>query len=289
MFPLIAVGALWLAAIYSLVGSGFVILFKTTGVLSLAQGYLLVGGAFVFYGLTRSGGNTAAGIAATLLIMFAVGVTIYQLLFRRLIGVEPFKATIATIALGFLIAALVGLIFGTSAVQQTQLDGARNKIAIGPFGFPALELATIVLALVLIIGFALVLRRTSWGLRMRAVADNPWLAPYTGLRPNRLASVAWGVHSATAALAGICLSMATQLDPQTLPSVGLATFPAILLGGLDSLAGVIAGSIILAATQSVVIVALGGAYSDLAVYSVMLLVLFIRPSGILGGSAAQRL
>jgi len=135
----------------------------------------------------------------------------------------------------------------------------------------------------------ILVRYTKAGIRMRATADGQSLASYYGIRVDRVATLAWGLAGLCAAAGGIAYSLTSSLDPVNLPNVGLATFPAIILGGVDSLGGAVAGGVLVAFAGTVLAAEFGGQYQDFAAYTVLLLVLLVRPRGLFGSPDVTRL
>ncbi|MCW2526274.1 MAG: hypothetical protein JWM76_1134, partial [Pseudonocardiales bacterium] len=133
------------------------------------------------------------------------------------------------------------------------------------------------------------LHKTPVGLRMRAVANNTRLAAYSGVNVVRTSTLAWAIGSLTAGLAGIVYLLGAQPDPGSVYSLGLAAFPAILLGGLDSVSGSLIGGLLIGLLQSSIGVYIGGEWQDVVSYGVLLAVLLLRPQGIFGGAEVARL
>jgi branched-chain amino acid transport system permease protein len=124
---------------------------------------------------------------------------------------------------------------------------------------------------------------------MRAVADQPLLASLMKVDVHRMSAIGWAIASFCAGAAGIAYAMRLSVDPVGMHALGLLAFPAILLGGLDSVRGVLAGGFVLALCQSSAAYFLGGEWSEVTAYAVMLLVLFVRPRGFFGSRQAVRL
>jgi branched-chain amino acid transport system permease protein len=126
------------------------------------------------------------------------------------------------------------------------------------------------------------------GLRMRAVACDPSLAAYGGVRVRRISALAWGISAAVAGAAGVGYTLGKVIDPSALPSLGIVVFPAIIIGGLDSLAGVAAGSVILALVQTLASVYVGTNWEDVVAYGLLLVLLWVRPNGLFGSRQLVR-
>lgn len=288
-FANVLVGALTLAAVYALVGSGFVILYRATGVLNFAQGAFLATGALVFYTLTHDFGWSLYPALIVAVICLAVfGALVYAVIFSRLIGLSQLVVSVATVGLGVLLQMLSNIIWGSGARTLPNLISYR-RIVLGHFSMTPADIFAFVLGVAGVAAVASFLKFTRTGLRMRATADSAVLAAYTGARPARMSALAWALAAGTAAAAGIGYSLQSQLDPSTLNNLGLAIFPAIILGGLDSVAGAALGAVILGLVQSTAGVTLGGQWESPVGYLVLIAVIMVRSRGLLGSAHVSRL
>lgn len=275
-------------AIYALVAVGFVLVYRATKVVSFAQGAFTMVGALVFVACAEG----ALGFVPSLLVAVAanalLGGLIYRIVFARMEGAEPFISAMATIGLGILIEAVALIINGSDPLvvpnvlssRQLSIDGGltfqiSNIIIIG--------LAALVFA-VLFVGFA----KSKVGLRMRAVADAPKLAVYSGVNVSRVSMLAWGLAAGCAAIGGLAFLFTAQPAPSDVYALGLAVFPAILLGGFDSILGALVGGVALALTQALVVTYAGGDWQDVASYGLLLIVMLIRPQGLFGTAEVSR-
>lgn len=289
-FANVVVGALTLAAVYALVGSGFVILYRATGVLNFAQGAFLASGALIFYSFTNNyGWGLYPALIVAVLCMAALGAVVYLAVFSRLIGLSQLVVSIATVGLGELLQMISNIIWGSTARPLPNLISFRRIVLFGHFSMTPADIFSFVLGIAGVAAVAAFLRFTRTGLRMRATADSGMLASYTGARPGRMSALAWALAAGTAAAAGIGFSLRSQLDPSTLNNLGLAIFPAIILGGLDSVAGAALGAVVLGLVQSSAGVWLGGQWETPVGYIVLIVVIMLRPRGFLGSAHVARL
>jgi branched-chain amino acid transport system permease protein len=285
------IGTLVDGSLLALIGVGFVVIVRATRVVSFAQGAFMVFGALIFYSLTASAG---LGLIPALICSCAavgiIGALCYRLAFARVVGAPALVSAMATIGLGILGESVAIMIWGTQAIVIPARVINSNSIRIGGnFYISHAGIATIVLAIVITAILIASLQFTKTGLRMRAVADHPRLAAFNGVNVVRMSTLAWAIAGVTAAAAGVAFMLAGQPDPDQVYSLGLVAFPAIILGGLDSIPGVLVGGLLIAAVQQFTITYLGGQYEDLVSYGVLLIVLFVRPRGLFGRTEAARL
>jgi branched-chain amino acid transport system permease protein len=250
----------------------------------------MVLGAYVFYWLnTTVHLNTFSAFGVSLLLMALWGASVYLFAFRRLIGAVHFILVIATFGLSIVVVTAVEMIWGPASLFIPPQLGTQPLSTSPVLQFSQLDLLTIacVVAIVVVVEFGL--KATRVGMWMRAVASDPLLAAYKGINVHAVAALAWAIASLTACAAGVAFAMRTNLDPTNIQSLGLVAFPAILLGGLDSIKGVLLGGLLVALAQTAATTVLGGTVSDVVAYSVMLVVLLILPTGLFGSKAVVRL
>lgn len=284
------VGALVLGSLYAVVGIGFVILYKATGVINFAQGSFMLLGGFIFFSLNQSVGLAwPLAMAVTVVLMFLIGALIYLGIFRRLVGAEEFSLVIATLGLSVIVLTVALIIWGPGTRTLPETLSRSTLFSLGNLRFSAIEVFSIVTALVVVAVLDLALRRTRTGIQMRAVADSPLLASLMKVNVHSMSAIAWGIASFCAGVAGVVYSMRLSADPAGMHALGLLAFPAILLGGIDSVRGVLVGGFVLALAQSGAAYALGGQWSEVVAYALMLAVLLVRPRGFFGSRQAVRL
>jgi len=285
----IVINGLVNGCIYALIGVGFVVIFRATGVVSFAQGAFMVLGAEIFASLVNDGLSTGPAAILAAGGAFIFGGLVYWLAFSRLTGAEAFITSVATVGLGILVEAGVLLIWGPAIIVIPQLFSYQVHHVVGQLGFSNIDLFAMAVTVAVFAVVLFGLHRTPVGLRMRAVANNPRLAVFTGVNVLVTSTLAWAIAGLTAALAGIVYLVGTQPDPGSIYALGLAAFPAILLGGFDSIPGTLVGGIIIGLVQATVAVYVGGAWQDVVAYGVLLAVLLLRPQGMFGSPQVARL
>jgi len=280
----LAVNIAVLAAIYALISCGYVLIYRVSRVLSLAHGELMMLGA---YGLAATAslfsGSPPVAIAASLVLALVAGIAVYAALMRRMTGESVLAAVLATIALGILLRGAMALVFGTQTQYPLQSFGWVNaSIALGGSArISAAGLALIAVTATVYGGLFLFMRATRWGIRMRAAGQNPLLAAQRGIRLHAIYALAWGLATLTGGIAGMLIACDAGIE-STLVTIGLKAFPAALVGGLDSLAGALVGSLIVAAAEVLLIHFVDPLLSDVVPFFVLLAMLAVRPWGLFG-------
>jgi branched-chain amino acid transport system permease protein len=284
MLPQLAANIVVLAAGYAMVCTGYVLIYRVSRVFNLAHGDLLALGAYFL--VTVAGPFNKSPVIAVVIaamLALAMGVLIYVFLMRWMTGRSVLAAVLVTVAFGFFLRGLMTLIWTPQPFYPAVAFNWRMVSV--PVGFGArvssTNLAMLVAAIVVYCGLIAFLRFTRWGIQMRAAGQNPLLAEQRGVRLHAIYAFAWGLSTFTAGIAGIILAFNSGVDP-TISTIGLKAFPAALVGGLDSFAGVLVGSIIVATAEVFAIQFVNPLLSDVVPFIVLLIALTIRPWGLLG-------
>lgn len=289
MHPLqIVVGALVPASLYALVGVGFVTVYRSSRVLNFAQGQMTLLGAYLFFSVSAWLSYEGLALLVALAVAGGIGALIYTAFIRPVTGQGPVIVVMLTIVIGTLIGGIYTLVWG-SGVRYLHNPLSTKGIRLPDHAVTSVsDLTTVLVAVAVIGGFALVVRYTPLGVMMRASAENSALASSLGVSITRVVAISWSFAMLTATLAGIAYGLRTSLDP-TLITLGLTTFPAILVGGLDSVGGVLVGAFILALLQGTVASAAGGEWTAPVAYFLLLGVLLVRPTGLFGSEPQERI
>ena len=273
-----------LAAIYALVSTGYVLIYRVSRVLNLAHGELMMIGAYLLVAIAGAfSGNPLVALALAAIGGLVMGMVVYAVLMRWLTGEAVLAAVLITIALGILLRGLSILIWTTQQYYPGAMFGWHNPpVRIAPgVQISAASLAIVILTVIVYAGLFVFLQFTRWGVRMRAAGQNPLLAEQRGIRLHGIYAFAWGLSTFTASLAGMLLSLDSGVE-STMATIGLKAFPAALVGGLDSLLGAVIGALIVATAEIAAIQYVNPLLSDVVPFLVLLIVLAIRPWGLFG-------
>lgn len=280
----IAVNILVLAAIYALISCGYVLIYRVSRVLNLAHGELMLLSAYLLYSTASVlGGNPVTAVLLSAVLGLAVGALVYLFLMRRMTGEMVLAAVLCTIALGVMLRGATVLVWSAQVRHPIEALGWSNpSLALAGDARISLISAVLIGTTALVYGGLFVfLGFTRWGIRMRAAGQNPLLASQRGIQLHAVFALAWGLSTFTAGLAGMLISMDSSLDG-TMTMLGLKAFPAALVGGLDSLAGALIGSAIIAIAEVLLIQFVNPLLSDVVPFLVLLAVLVMRPWGLFG-------
>jgi len=280
----ILVNLIVLSALYCLICCGYVFIYRSSRVLNLAHGeFMALGGYFLF---TVSLGIFSKPVPSFLLasaFSIALGFLVYFFLMRFMAGESVFAAVLVTIALGILLRGLMTLIWTSQIwypLQYLQAQNASHEIVKGAV-ISTFGIVKVTVAVGLYLGLFFCLKFTRWGLRMRAVGEKPLLASQRGIGIHKYYALSWGIGAFSGGLAGMIQACDSGLD-QGMFVIGLKAFPVVLVGGLDSLVGVIPGAVVVALAEILTIMYISPQASEAAPFFVLILMLLVRPWGLFG-------
>ncbi|MEU6320722.1 branched-chain amino acid ABC transporter permease [Streptomyces sp. NPDC047009] len=280
----VAVGML-----YGLLAFATVVLFKATGTVNFAQGTMGALSAFVVWRMLNGYGmNTALAVVLGLVFSVLLGVVTYQLAVRFRDGGDAGNTLVRTLALSLLFAALIDRLW--SAGQPFQfpqlLTPGGFSLAGIRFSYAAFE--TLAVAAVLLTGFGLLFRFTNVGLLTRAMADSREVTRLLGVRNRRLAAAVWGVTAALGAVVALLSAHTLFLSTSMMDAYLLYGFTAAIAFGLTSLPGSIIGGLVIGLIGNVVSTYQGSDWANILMFGVLVVVLIIRPQGLLGRTEVRR-
>jgi branched-chain amino acid transport system permease protein len=276
-------------AIMALVATGFLVLYKATGVVNFAHGSLVsLGAYFAVWAITSLGVPTVLGYVVALALMFLVGVVLERLAYAPLRGRSHLVIVIATLAASVVIEAAISLWQGsTPELLKTPVGGATWHVAGADIAGQRILIVIVAAAAIAVL--LLVFHRTAFGRQVRALAADPETAQLLGVRVRRVSVLAFGISSLLAGLAGILIAPLTAVDLTFGFNLMLTAFAAATLGGFGSLGGVIVGGLVIGLVQQL----LGGYvfqnYADTLPFIFMFLIIAIRPHGLFATLGGTRL
>jgi len=271
-------------AIYALVALGFGVVHNTMGIVNFTQvDFVSLGGMLLYSALLAAGLPMAPALLAAV-----VGVTLVAMLVE-VVGIGPSRSDshlvliFLTIGLSIILRGAMTIIWGKDRMAVPSLSGEAPVHLAGATILPQ-TLWILALTALAIIGLVLFFRKTSMGLAMRGVAANPEAAAVVGLKVWRVKAMSFALAGALGGLAGCLVTPITTLSYDVGVLLGLKGFAAAILGGFGSFPGAILGGLILGLLESLGAAYISSAYKDVIAFIVLLLVLFIRPRGLLGNT-----
>jgi branched-chain amino acid transport system permease protein len=272
------------ASLYALLGAGYVLVYRASRVLNLAQGDLLtLGGYFLFAVASAVPGVPALSVPLAAALSALAGVLIYVLLMRPMAGHPIFAAVLVTVTLGILLRAAIVFVFTDRTRHTLALLALSNPPVRLPGGavVSTFDLVMVASAVLLFAGLFLFLRLSPLGIQMRAAGERPLLASQRGINFHAVFALSWAFAAFAGGLAGMIYASNVRLEP-SLDILGLRAFAVALVGGLDSLAGVIPAALLVAAVEVMSVRYGNPLLSDVSPFLCLLAMLLIRPWGLFG-------
>lgn len=280
-----------LGSVYAIIALGYTMVYGIARMLNFAHGdIIMVGGFTVFTIVTTMGGSPVVGILASVVVCTVLGVTIERVAYRPLRDASPLAVLITAIGVSYLLQNVALLIFGSNARQSTSvITVPALKLAGGKLSISSVTIVTILSCIVIMAALMAFINKTKMGQAMLAVSEDRGAATLMGINVNRTISVTFAIGSALAAVAGVLLCSAyPSLSPYTGSMPGIKAFVAAVFGGIGSIPGAFIGGILLGIIENLAKAYISSQLSDAIVFSVLIIVLLVRPTGILGKKMTEK-
>jgi len=268
-------------AYYLLIALGLSLIFSLGGVVNLAHGAFYAIGAYLAVTIGTRLGFTGAVIIAPLAVG-AIGVGVERLLLRRFYNADPTLSLLLTFGLAMVVEQSLRMIYGAPPLSWSIPPDLRGQVAFGSFFYPRYRLLLLAVAVLCVAGLWFVLQRTPFGRVVRAGVQNPDMVGALGisLEPYMAAVAFLGIG--LAGLAGVLLAPIFTVHPAMGAEIITAAFVVVVIGGIGSFWGVVIAAAVVGVAKGAVTAAGYPQYSEAAMYALMLLVLLVRPRGLLG-------
>ena len=267
--------------VYGLIALGFVLIYKATEAVNFAQGDFMMLGAFITIGFTNAnymGVPFWLAVPISIGIMALLGYLLDRFVIRLMFGQSQTAVVILTIALGFVIRFVAGMIWGHEP-QTLENPLAGKELRMGELVLGMEDVAVIVVTILLTWGLYEFFNRTKMGLAMQGASQNQLAAYYMGVPVKRVQGFIWALAGAVACIAGILFAAKGAVDPGT-GLMGIKAFAAAVIGGFGSLPGALAGGLIVGVIEPFASRYIAAGYSQVAPYALLLAVLIFRPHGL---------
>ena len=284
------INGLSLGSIYAIIALGYTMVYGIAKMLNFAHGDVIMIGAYIaFCGLQYWGLPPVIAILAAMAVCTLLGVTIEGLAYRPLRQATSLAVLITAIGMSYLLQNIALMIWGANpkSFPRTFINGA--SIRIGQLSISSATIWTILANIVIMVALTLFTAKTTMGKAMRCVSEDRGAAELMGINVNRTISMTFAIGSALAAIAGVLLcSSYPILQPTTGSMPGIKAFTAAVFGGIGSIPGAMIGGVLLG-----VIEIFGKAYistelGDAIVFAVLIVVLLVKPTGLLGKPVREK-
>lgn len=274
-----------LGSVYAIIALGYTMVYGIAKMLNFAHGdVIMVGGFAVFTMVSTLGFSPLFGILAAVIVCTVLGVLIERIAYKPLRGASPLAVLITAIGVSYLLQNIALLLFGSNARQFTSVINVPGlKLAGGQLTVSGVTMVTIITCIFIMIGLTTFINRTKIGQAMLAVSEDNGAATLMGINVNKTIAITFAIGSALAAVAGALLCSAyPSLTPYTGSMPGIKAFVAAVFGGIGSIPGALIGGILLGLIENLSKAYISSQLSDAIVFSVLIIVLLVRPTGLLG-------
>ena len=274
--------------LYALTGLAFVLIYKATRVVNIAIGEMLMMGAYIFFAFSAGLGLPVwLAIPGALLVSGALGALVERSVIRQMLGESPISSFMVTVGLSSILVGLVELIWTADQQRLPEFLPAKHIVIgeafVSPKIFYGFWIAVLLIAAVL-----LTFRFWRGGVALRATASDQAAAYSMGINVPRVFSLSWMAAAMIAGVAGIVVGSIGGVS-SVMGVFGLSVLVVVIFGGLDSVLGALVGGLIVGVVESLTGFYLGGEYKLLATFSLLVLILLVRPYGLFGTHEIERL
>lgn len=281
-----------IGTLYGVVAMCFVLIYKATQVVNFAQGeFLLIGAWVCWWILTDLGLPFWMGFPLTLVFMLVFGVLLQVVVLRPMIGEPIISVIMVTIGLSIFFQALVKWIFGVF-VQPFPPIFTSEVVSIFGLQVQSAYLMSMVFSVIIVAGFGWFFKYSRMGLAMRATAFDQQVAQSLGISVRQVFALSWAISAMVSAMAGVVVGMVNGVSA-ALSFFGIKVFPAVILGGLDSILGAVVGGLIIGVLENFAEYVDGqwlyfGNLYQVAPFYVLIIILMIKPYGLFGTHKIER-
>ena len=286
------INGLIIGLLYGVVAMSFVLIYKASKVVNFAQGeFLLIGAWACWWLLVQFSLPFYAAFVFTLIFMTIFGILIQIVVLRPLIGEPIISIIMVTIGLSIFFQAVMKWMFGVFAQPFPKIFTQESLNILG-LNVQTVYILSGIISLIIMIGFALFFKMSKLGLAMRATAFDQQAAQSMGVSIKQVFSAAWGISALVSSVAGVVFGIVNGVS-SGISIIGIKVFPAVILGGLDSVLGAVLGGLVIGLIENVAqyldiqFLKIGNLYT-IAPFYVLIVILMIKPYGFFGTKDIER-
>ncbi len=280
-----------IGAVYAIIALGYTMVYGIAKMLNFAHGDVIMVGAYISFCVTQYLGMPAiVSVLAAMVVCTLLGILIEGLAYKPLRGVPSLAVLITAIGVSYFLQNAAQLIWGSAPkIYPSVVSIAPLQLFGGQIVITGQVIVTVLASVLIMVGLTLFTGRTKIGKAMRAVSEDRDAAQLMGINVNRTISTTFAIGSALAAIAGVLLcSSVPTLMPTTGSMPGIRAFTAAVFGGIGSIPGAMLGGILLGIIETFSKAYLASEFSDAIVFLVLILVLLVKPAGLLGKQVQEK-
>ncbi len=286
------VSGLSLGSIYAIIALGYTMVYGIAKMLNFAHGdVIMIGGYMCFFAVQRFNLPPVLGVIIAMLACTLLGIIIERLAYKPLRSAPSLAVLITAIGVSYFLQNAAQLLWSSNPKVFKSVVG-NGVLTIGGEGgliVSHVALLTVVVCVIIMVGLTLFVNKTKMGKAMRAVSEDKGAAQLMGIDVNRTISITFAIGSGLAAIAGVLLCSAyPTLQPTTGSMPGIKAFTAAVFGGIGSIPGAFLGGILLGVIENLAKAYISTQLSDAIVFGVLIVVLLVKPAGLLGKAVREK-
>ena len=267
---------------YAMIALGYTMVYGIAKMLNFAHGDIIMVGGYLLYVTMITAGNPMLGLIAAVIFCVLLGITVEKIAYKPLRGASPLAVLITAIGVSYLLQSTAQMIFGTAPKMVIIAD--MGNFEVGALKIPYYTIVTLVCSFVIMIALTMFVKTTKIGRAMVAVSEDRGAAQLMGINVNGIIMITFAIGSALAAFAGFFMLMKAPSLSNTLGAMpGIKAFTAAVIGGIGSIPGAMCGGILLGVVEAISFkIPVIAPYTDAIEFMILILILLVRPTGIMG-------
>ena len=281
---------LTMGSVYAIIALGYTMVYGIAKMLNFAHGDVIMIGAYIsFVATSYLGLPPMVSVLASVVVCTVLGVLIEGLAYKPLRQAGPLAVLITAIGVSYFLQNAAQLIWGATPKNFTSIVSFQVPEALRAYNVSAVGIVTVVACLVIMAGLMWFTGKTKMGKAMRACSEDKAAAQLMGINVNATISATFAIGSALAAIAGVLLcSFNTSLMPTTGSMPGIKAFTAAVFGGIGSIPGAFLGGLLLGIIEAMAQAYISTNLANSIVFAVLIVVLLVKPAGLLGKSVTEK-
>ncbi|MBQ1210977.1 MAG: branched-chain amino acid ABC transporter permease [Clostridia bacterium] len=282
------INGLSIGSTYAMIALGYTMVYGIAKMLNFAHGdVIMVGGYMIFVTLSATG-NPILGLLAAVLFCTLLGITIEKVAYKPLRGASPLAVLITAIGVSKLLQSTAQIVFGVAPKMVNVAD--LGSLTLGSISIQRYTLVTLGVSMVIMVALSLFVKYTRTGRAMIAVSEDKGAAQLMGINVNKIIMITFAIGSALAAFAGLFMLMKSPSLSNTLGAMpGIKAFTAAVIGGIGSIPGAMLGGLLMGVVESISLTIPAIApYTDAIEFLILIVILLVRPTGILGKKRREK-
>lgn len=282
------INGLSMGSTYAMIALGYTMVYGIAKMLNFAHGDIIMVGGYMIFITMSATGNPLLGLLAAVIFCVVLGISIEKIAYKPLRGASPLAVLITAIGISYLLQSTAQIIFGTAPKMVNVADLGNLNIA--GLSIPVYTLVTLGCSMVIMLILSLFVKYTKTGRAMIAVSEDKGAAQLMGINVNKIIMITFAIGSALAAFAGLFMLMKSPSLTNTLGAMpGIKAFTAAVIGGIGSIPGAMLGGLLMGVVEAISLtIPVIAPYTDAIEFIILIIILLVRPTGILGKKRREK-